>query len=1043
MSGSHDNSIKKGFADEVRTYIPLLNDGVDTLRNLPESPGVIEEIYRLAHIIRGAAALVGLHGLSHTASQMESTLEEVMAGNIERNQDLFDAMSMTIDCVDAYNKGEVTCRKEEIGILSEIVSVFRRIRGLPESDDAKILQPLLDSLYEGETEDETEDEPNGATDDEMDDKSDESVFFSSSQSELELLFPPPSDPFISEPDFELPILDEGAVSNMDPFMGDEDPFEFQEIPQEESADPLAESPRRISCTSPEIVAIFYEEAEAHFETINKNLENLEKRITGNMPFTDDEKEMIRQVSRAVHTIKGASGLVGMKDLSAWAHKVEDLLDWLCEKAVEITPEVVHALLKSTDILETFVSDPAHVSQDDMDRLKNEFLRISETTSDSESQIISDGEQADDDSLTEDQEDQDATGIFDNFPLEDEGTETLVDQTGPKLSKTRETVRMGMDKLDDLVNLASEQIISLSAFDQKLDVFQRSISELELFRSRLREISRNLEVGYEVKAIQQPGREVQPGTEGATDAFSEFDAIELDRYSEFNLMIRALAESVFDVGEITSRFQTFYSNFDGYVTRQRVVLSELQGKLMNSRMAPMSVITTRLRRAIREVADTLGKKIRLTIRGEDIELDRVIWEKLADPLLHILRNAADHGIEMPEIRKKKGKVQTGLVTVTASREGNQILIRIRDDGAGLNFKDIRAKAEILYGTDTVAAMDKNELSQLIFMPGFSTRKNVTQISGRGVGMDVVKTNIEELKGSVRIATPESGKGIVLTVQIPLTLAIINAIICKVEDRQFAVPINEVSNILRVSPENMVYDPAESIMVGNEVLPLYRLSHILGIREPAPGQIEDTKDPIVLKVHSLEKTAALAVDALIGQREIVIKSLGSHLQYVKGISGATVLGDGSIVPILNISELLGEGTMSQSSIETPVNTVEKESLEILIVDDSVSVRQVVARLMEDQGWKTTSARNGVEALEKLTDMTPDLIILDVEMPIMNGYEFLGARRSNTEYRDIPVVILTSRSTAKYREKAKKLGADGYIVKPFNGDTFIAMVQSLTTR
>lgn len=1030
MSGSHDNSIKKGFADEVRTYIPLLNDGVDTLQNLPDSPGVIEEIYRLAHIIRGAAALVGIPGLSHTASQMESTLEEVMAGNIALNQDLFDAMRMTIACVDSYNKGEVTCRKEEVDILSEIVSVFRRIRGLPESDDEKILQPLLHSLYDGET------------DGEADDTIEKPAFFASSQSELEQLFPPPSDPFISESDFELPILEEGAVSNMDPFMGDEDPFVFPEMPQEGSADQLAESPPGISCTSPEIVAIFHEEAEAHFETINKNLEDLEKRITGRMPFTDDEKEMIRQVSRAVHTIKGASGLVGMKDLSAWAHKVEDLLDWLGDKAVEITPEVVHALLKSTDILETFVSDPAHVSQDDMDLLKNEFLRISETTSGSESQIISDGEQAYDDPLNDDQEDQDATGIFDNLPLEDEGDETSMDQPDPILSKTRETVRMDMDKLDDLVNLASEQIISLSAFDQKLNVFQSSISELELFRSRLREISRNLEVGYEVKAIQQPGKEVQPGT-GEGDAFSEFDAIELDRYSEFNLMIRALAESVFDVGEITNRLQTFYSNFDGYVTRQRVVLSELQGKLMNTRMAPMSVITTRLRRAIREVADTLGKKIRLTIRGEDIELDRVIWEKLADPLLHILRNAADHGIETPETRKKKGKAQTGLVTVTASREGNQILIRIRDDGAGLNFNDIRAKAVVLYGKDRVAAMDKDELSQLIFMPGFSTRKNVTQISGRGVGMDVVKTNIEELKGSVRISTPESGKGIVLTVQIPLTLAIINAIICKVEDRQFAVPINEVSNILRVSPENMVHDPAESIMVGNEVLPLYRLSHILGIRDPAPGQTDDAKNPIVLKVHSLEKTAALAVDSLIGQREIVIKSLGSHLQYVKGISGATVLGDGSIVPILNISELLGEGTMIQPSIGMSVNTVEKESLEILIVDDSVSVRQVVARLMEGQGWKTTSARNGVEALEKLTDMTPDLIILDVEMPIMNGYEFLGARRSNPKYRDIPVVILTSRSTAKYREKAKKLGADGYIVKPFNGDAFITMVQNLTTR
>ncbi|BCS97628.1 hypothetical protein DSLASN_32600 [Desulfoluna limicola] len=1016
--GSQDSSIVKGFIDEVKTYIPSLYGGIDTLRRAPDSPDVTQELYRLVHIVHGAASLVGLNGLSHTAAQMEDTLEEVMDGTLPVGAGLLDAMGATVGNFEAYTTGEVPCRADEESIIIDTVRVFRRVRGLPEAGDEKVLHGILEEMGFA-------DEGGGC--------------------EADGLFQPAlSGDGMGRPQAVDPLEADGGML----FVGEDDlavpaPFSFGQPepcvspdPEDSTEKPTHEEDSHPAFMTPEIIAVFYEEVEEHFEAINRNLEALEKDVIRVVPLGEGEKEKVRQVRRAVHTIKGASSLVGVAGLPGWAHSVEDLLDWLFDEAQEVGPDVVSALLKSTDIMEAFISDPSRVRQDDMAVLRQEFRRISGVPLTPGAHEVPLGSLA---GVGEE-----TSGIFDSANVEEDGASDA-EASQPLVAGT---FRVGMEKLDELVNLASEQIIALSAFDQKMDAFLSTVGELDLSRERLRETSRNLEVGYEVKAIQKPGsRDAGPGGEGG-DSFSDFDSLELDRYSEFNLMIRDLAESVVDIGEIYSGMQNFHSDFEGYITRQRVLLSELQGKLMHIRMAPMSVITTRMRRAVRDVADRLGKKVRLTIRGEGIELDRVIWEKLSDPLLHILRNAADHGIEPPRVRKEAGKPETGIIAVSASREGNQVVIRIRDDGAGLNLEAIRRRAEGLFG-DAAAAMGGDELVGLLFTPGFTTREDVTEISGRGVGMDVVKTNIEELKGSVRISHPEAGHGTVLTVRIPLTLAVIRAILCTAGGQTFAVPLNDISDILRVYPENMIYEPMESVRVGEDVFPLYHLSRALGMPDAVSGLSGVGDRPIVLKIESSDRTGAFAVDSLLGQQEIVIKSLGSHLQYVKGISGATVMGDGSIVPIVDVSELFSEETGSVAGVH-PGEThqavpsgafVHASPLKIMIVDDSVSVRQVVARLMEGQGWQVTTAKDGIEALERLPIAAPDLIVLDVEMPRMNGYEFLAARRSNVAHRNIPVVMLTSRSTAKYREKARALGADGFVVKPFNDNEFLTLIHSLT--
>jgi chemosensory pili system protein ChpA (sensor histidine kinase/response regulator) len=630
---------------------------------------------------------------------------------------------------------------------------------------------------------------------------------------------------------------------------------------------------------------------------------------------------------------------------------------------------------------------------------------------------------------------------DPIPAEENEQEKTPERLDARLPKT---LRVDMTRVDELVNLSGELIIALSAFDQKMETFMDSVNDLEISRERLKKIARDLEVSYEVKALEQlkilPRFSSNSGVkEARSGGFDDFDTLELDRYSELNMIIRTLNESAVDVGALHTQLANLYSDFDGHLTRQQAVLSELQDKIMRVRMIPMSFITNKMRMTVREVAKYLDKKVNLVISGEDIELDRLIWEKITDPLMHLLRNAIDHGIEPQCARQSSGKPLVATVKLDACREGNQVVIRISDDGAGLDYSAIRAKAHEMNLSGNVDEMSEEELEKCIFYPGFSTRSDISEISGRGVGMDVVKENIQDLKGVIRVAS-EKGQGTQFTIRIPLTLAAVRALLFNVGSQTYAVALNEISEVIRLNPENVTGPHQDALSFKDEVLPLFHMADLLGLNkkdtEPMPG----SEYPITLVVETGGRRGTLVIDSLVGQREIVIKSLGSHLRHVKGISGVTIMGDGSVVPIINIEEFLwSEGTDTKDMrLEKDVVT---KSLEIMVVDDSVSIRKVVSRLMENQGWQVRTAKDGIDALDKLRENRPDLIVLDIEMPRMNGYEFLGALKTQPGYENIPVVMLTSRTTAKHRDKAMALGADGFIVKPYKDNEFIELVLQLT--
>jgi chemosensory pili system protein ChpA (sensor histidine kinase/response regulator) len=609
------------------------------------------------------------------------------------------------------------------------------------------------------------------------------------------------------------------------------------------------------------------------------------------------------------------------------------------------------------------------------------------------------------------------------------------------------MRVDLAKVKSLVNIGGELTIALSAFDQDMDDLGSMIGEIDRTHFRLKNSARDLELGYEGKAIEKvdiagPLSENPDGfMDGEPENLSEFDLLELDRYSELSLIIRSLSETAADTGTISQQLSRIHSGFKGYLHHLRILLSELNEKTMRMRMTPMSSISNRMRRTVRETASQLNKKVHLTLKGEHIELDKLVWDKLAAPLMHLLRNAVDHGVESRAARRKAGKPETADIRLQAAYQGNQVVIRISDDGPGIDY-DAIANATI--APDSVkneSDITQKELTDMIFQPGFSTRHTISEVSGRGVGLDVVKENILGLKGSVIVEASEKDAGTTFLIKLPITMAVIKALIFDIRGRRYATSLYDIKEILRVNPKDLAPQGDKTIYVSGRRLPYYDLSDILDESGPNQHTGDMTQWPLLLIIEKETWQGAVAIDRMYSQRDIVIKNLGNHLGQVKGIAGATVMGDGKVVPILNIEELVRVETdrPARPFRLKPKANIQKP-LEIMVVDDSVTIRNVVSRLMKRQGWKVVTAKDGMEAIEALYARQPDVIILDVEMPRMNGYEFMSSIRAQEKFNNLPVIMHTSRASKKHREKAKALGVNGFVTKPYEEKDFIALVKEL---
>ncbi|MGD9211052.1 MAG: hybrid sensor histidine kinase/response regulator [Desulfobacteraceae bacterium] len=1003
--------IKKDVIKEVKEYLPILKKLITKIKADDTEESYVRKFYELIETIRGASSLVKLNGISRVASELLKVMENIIEHQMAITPEVFDAISVALTFFDEFSLSEDENTSDDISNVTNTISTLKGASSQEVETDC--LDPILDLS-------------NLAEDDELDFDAIDDVASLSGGNDTE------------KSDHQ--IEDDGHFYNCElgnqrtsllPLTEKDTPEvnEISSIITEDESVVTEDESEDVSWPQDELLEGFYQEAEDHFQNLGNALAQLETQISGPTDLTTDHKELLRLIRRAVHTIKGAAAVIRLGDIAAWGHDFEDLLDWLYEKAQHIEPNTIRVVADSADLLEKLVSTPEDVDSAKQQELRNEFKNIIGTKT---SEFIE---------LTDSKQDDLLSNSSEYLIFNDSEDSDLISKEPVFPVSFSKTLRVEMGKIESLVNLASELIIALSGFDENMNNFNSIINELDRSRLRLKGTARDLESGYELKAIRDLNvyqYQLKTGRKFVDSEFMDFDLLELDRYSEFNLLIRSLNETSVDVSTISNQLSNVHRGFKSYFNRLRMLLSELQEKVMRVRMTPMSSIVNRLRSTVRETAASLNKKVRLVISGEEIELDKRVWETLADPLMHLLRNAIDHGVEPMDIRKSGNKPELATINLTAAYQGNQVILRVIDDGAGLDFDTIRQRAKEL--DLEVDGKSDSELTEVIFSQGFSTRQEVTKISGRGVGLDVVQENISALKGNVMIDKTEPGVGTSVLIRIPLTLAVMRALIFEVNGRLYATALYDIREMLRIHPRDLQSHQGISVQIGDHVFPFYNLSEILPKNRSNVLKRDNSERILVLVIDTGTWQGAVAIDKMHTQKEIVVKSLGTYLQHVQGIAGATIMGDGKVIPILNIEELLHIGQVKFPQIYQQRQEVHNAQLEILVVDDSVSVRMVISQLIQRQGWEVQTAKDGVEAIELLHEYTPDLIILDIEMPRMNGYEFMRAFRSQEKFVDIPVIMLTSRSAHKHRDKAEKSGINAFLIKPYEDATFISMIKKL---
>ncbi len=787
--------------------------------------------------------------------------------------------------------------------------------------------------------------------------------------------------------------------------------------------------------SPELLDIFRMEAEEHMQSVTSQLAGLIQ-----LP---SNSEALQAVRRSVHTLKGASGTVGLSSIAHLTHRMEDLLDRLSDERVTIDALSMDLLFDSSDTLEDMLS--GGIEKDRLHQVLRDLYRRYSVL-------------LDDDAV---EGGVDEPGLFgeggildlEKLPTLTEKTvkdETSVTVSGSEIRKPTRIVRVPLERLDELVKLVSELVISRSAFELRMRDLAREVEELGLSSERLRRISSTIETNYEVRALGgrinlfggTSGRNA--GVELGSVDIEEFDELQFDRYTEFHLLSRELTETSSDIRTLGIDLNNLIADFDGLLNRHRRLSSQIQDELMRTRMVPLDTLTSRLYRTVRVLSREQGKLIDLIIEGEEIELDTTVLDKIVDPLLHLLRNAVDHGIETPDVRVGNGKPERGRIDLRAYAEGNEVIIQVRDDGAGLEPELIRSVAlsKGFISQEEEHRISDDEIYALVFMSGFSTAGEISEISGRGVGLDVVRTNVENLKGTVSLVS-SPGENTTYTIRLPMTLAVTRAILVRVDEETFAIPQSAVTQILRLDREQIEYiDGKRVFRMGDQRFSLLYLGEVLNLKQRFES---DPERMPVLILKAGDKEAGMVVDQLLTGREIVIKPLGTHLRRVHGVTGATLLGDGSVVLILNPADLIAETPRVEERIivpDQPAPEDVEEGLSIMIVDDSLSVRRVVSKLIRHAGWQPVEAKDGIEALEILqqTSPLPDLIIVDIEMPRMDGFELISTLKAHESLKYIPLVVLTSRAGGKHRSKALEIGAAGYIVKPYQDKELLQIIRDL---
>ncbi len=734
----------------------------------------------------------------------------------------------------------------------------------------------------------------------------------------------------------------------------------------------------------EMFETFALEAEDHIATLNRAAMQLDRDPSATEPIID--------IKRALHTIKGAAAAADFMDVSDLAHRLEDSL---------ATHERLNLLGERTFAGELFTAMEDVEAR--LSRRKDELFGVSE---------------------------------------EDQGGGTL---------------RIDVGRVDDLLNTVGELVVNRSSFEERLERLATTLEDLSTAAARLQRSSYLLE--REANAEDAIGRLLRGELHGRKIGMtinavqSDWDMLEMDRYTEFDRLIRQLAEVGADVTTAVGEINALHGDFDTISTRQRRLTTALQDELMSVRMVPISSLAPRLYRVVRRAASRRGKEVSLIIEGGETPFDKILLDTLSESLLHLLRNSVDHGIEDADVRRRLGKPEHGSIRIRAFRDGSEAVIEIIDDGAGIDHEALIKHAREK-GIAVPERMTREEALLLIFEPGFTTRDEIDDISGRGLGLEIVEQTISRYKGRVAVDSV-IGRGTVFSLRLPVMLSVIQAFLVTAGEGEFAIPVANIDYVVdRIDQPLTQIGNSVVIETANQIIPVVDVSAKIG--RSRTSVIEKTSGWIMVTELG-GKRWALVVDELHGQQEIVVKPMGRFLRATPGLMGATILGHGDVSLIVDVPSLLGVDSLvtrlnAVSAVETKKQpdrpqiangspSEDRPAHIVMIVDDSLSVRRVVSRTIERHGWVALLARDGVEALELLEQGRVDLMLTDIEMPRMDGFDLISAVRGRSAYQSLPIVVLTSRSGNKHRDRALALGANEYLVKPFQEQELVEVVAKMS--
>ena len=798
----------------------------------------------------------------------------------------------------------------------------------------------------------------------------------------------------------------------------------------------------------EILEFFQPEAEEHLQVVSDCLISLE----GN-----NNPEEVNRLFRAIHTVKGSAAQVGLKRLGAIAHRVEDLIGRLRDAEIEPSAAVVDLCLASVDVLKKTL----HRQWADESEMRAEvdslLGRIAEFAPPEEE--LDAAPPAADETTT----DADASAKQPSGMTHKPGKQPAANAT--------KSVRIALERLDRMMNTVGELVINRTRMVGRVAELEKLVDTLGFSKERLHGKVAEFQEKYEFNRIsstreadswnaKQTPKRLTSAAAGDGSFWSDFSELEMDRYDDFNILSRSMAEISADVNEVLTQLQGYIGRVEGDIDDFTKLAHHLQDEFTAARMVPIGTLYSRLSRAVRDAATSSGKLVELDLAGSETELDNNIIQQISDPLVHLVRNSVAHGIEHSHQRLANGKSEAGKVSLRAYHRGNHIYIEVEDDGGGIDYDRVRQSAieRGLVSPETADRLTERDFREMLFHPGFSTAPAKTELAGRGVGLDVVRANLNVLNGEIDIQSTR-GQGTKFTLKVPLTLIISPALFVRCGGTSFALPLAVVEEIRRLRADE-IEDVGGKLLtkVRDVVTEVVRLDSYLGLPplEPINGYFR------MVVANAGNRKVGLVVEEVIGKDEIVIKNLGEYLRRVKLFPGTTIAPDGSLILLIDLNRMVatepserrtlqasagaarvfapGSAAVAQGTIPAEaIDRVEQERV-IVVADDSISVRKFVGRMLEKNGYRVKLAADGLEAAELVAQHGCHLVITDLEMPRMTGYELMVQLRQSPSSRRIPVMVVTSRAGAKHRDRAIKEGAAAFLTKPVQEDQLIAAVEQL---